>query len=212
VRRNAVSAEIALRNWSTFLRNHARAIVACDVFVAVTATFRLLYVLVVIEHGARQLLHLNVTAHPTAAWTLQQLREALGYEDRYRYLIHDRDGIFSKSLDESIGRLGLKVLKSPLRSPKANAICERAIGSIRRECLDWLIPMSEGHLRAILRDWRTHHNGSRPHMALGPGFPDPPALNSKQDSGHRLGERLVVRARSVLGGLHHDYFLVEPCA
>jgi putative transposase len=86
---------------STFLRNHARVIVACDFFVSVTATVRLLYGFVVIEHGARRLLHLNVTAHPTAAWTLQQLREALGYEDRYRYLIHDRDGIVSKSLDES---------------------------------------------------------------------------------------------------------------
>jgi hypothetical protein len=128
---------------------------------------------------------------------------------------HDRDNIFAKSLDESIERFGLKVLKSPLRSPKANAICERAIGTIRRECLDCLIPLSEGHLRAILRDWRTHYNGLRPHMALGPGFPDPPAtptLTSKPDSRHRLGERLVVRARSVLGGLHHDYSLVEPCA
>jgi len=110
------------QRWSTFLRNHARAIVACDFFVAVTATFRLLYVFVVIEHGARRLLHLNVTAHPTAAWTLQQLREALGCEDRYRYLIHDRDSIFAKSLDESIKRL-LKVLKAPICSPKANAIC-----------------------------------------------------------------------------------------
>ena len=128
----------------------------------------------------------------------------------YRYLIHDRDSIFAKSLDESIERFGLRVLKSPLRSPKANAICERAIGTIRRECLDWLIPMSEGHLRAILRDWRTHYNGSRPHMTLGPGFPDPPALTSKHDSGQRLGERLMVHARPVLGGLHHDYFLVEP--
>ena len=99
--------------WSTFLRNHARAIVACDFFVAVTATFRLLYVFVMIEHGSRRLLQLNVTAHPTATWTLQQLREALGYERRYRYLIHDRDRIFAPSLDESIGRLGLAVLKSP---------------------------------------------------------------------------------------------------
>ena len=106
---------------------------------------------VVIDHGARRLLHLNVTAHPTAAWTLQQLREALGYEDRYRYLIHDRDSIFAKSLDDSIKRLGLKVLKAPLRSPQANAICERLIGTIRRECLDWLIPVSEAHLRSILR-------------------------------------------------------------
>jgi len=199
------------QRWSTFLRNHAKAIVACDFFVAVTATFRLLYVFVVIEHGARRLLHLNITSHPTAPWTLQQLREALGSEARYRYLIHDRDSIFAKNLDESIERLGLNVLKSPLRSPKANAICERAIGTIRRECLDWLIPMSEGHLRAILKDWRAHYNGSRPHMALGPGFPDPPASLApvfKQNSRHRLGERLLVRARSVLGGLHHEYSLV----
>jgi len=125
-------------------------------------------VFVVIEHGARRLLHLNVTAHPTAAWTLQKLREALGYEDRYRYLIRDRDSIVAKSLDESIERLGLEGLTSPLRSPKANAICERAIGTIRRECLDWLIPMSEAHLRSILKDWRAHHSRAPPHMARGP--------------------------------------------
>jgi putative transposase len=98
------------QRWSTFLQNHAKAIIACDFFVAVTATFRLLYVFVVIEHGTRRLLHLNVTTRPSAAWTLQQLREAFGYEDRYRYLIHDRDSIFAKSLDDSIGRLGLTVV------------------------------------------------------------------------------------------------------
>jgi hypothetical protein len=84
------------------------------------------------------------------------------------------------------------------------------IGTIRRECLDWLIPMSEAHLRAILKDWRPYYNGSRPHMALGPGVPDPPAaptLASEENSPHRLGERLVARARSVLGGLHHEYSL-----
>lgn len=200
------------QRWSTFLRTHAKAIVACDFFVAVTATFRMLYEFVVIEHGARRLLHLNVTAHPTAAWTLQQLRDAFGYEDRYRYLLHDRDSIFAKSLDESIERLALKVLKSPLRSPKANAICERIIGTIRRECLDWLIPVSEAHLRAILKDWRAYYNGARPHMALGPGVPDPapaPTLASEENPRHRLGEHLVVRARSVLGGLHHEYSLIE---
>ena len=186
------------QRWSTFLRNHAKAIVACDFFVAVTATFRLLYVFVMIEHGSRRL-HVNVTAHPTAAWTLQQLRDAIGCEDYYRYLIHDRDTIFSKGVDESIGRLGLRVLKSPLRSSMANAICERVIGTIRRECLDWLIPVSESHLRSLLEDWRRFYNHSRPHMALGPGVPDPPAavrLASNQNSRHRLGERLVVGAKS----------------
>lgn len=98
---------------STFLRNHARAIVACDFFVAVTSTFRVLYVLVIIEHHSRRLVHYGVTAHPSAQWTRQQLRDAIGYERRYEYLIHDRDSIFSADLDESIQRLGLRVLKSP---------------------------------------------------------------------------------------------------
>ena len=144
------------QRWSTFLRNHARAIVACDFFVAVTATFQLLYVFVVIEHGSRRLVRVAVTAHPSAAWTLQQLREAVGFDGARGYLIHDRDSIFARSLDESIGNLGLSVLKSPLHSPKANAICERVIGTIRRECLDWSIPLSESHLRSILR-WRAGH-------------------------------------------------------
>jgi putative transposase len=147
------------QRWSTFLRNHARAVIACDFFVAVTTTFRSLYVFVVIHHSSRRLVHFNVTAHPTSAWTLQQLREAVGYEDGYRYLIHDHDNIFAKSLDESIASLGMTVLKSPLQSPKANAICERVIGTIRRECLDWLIPVSESHLRLILKSWVGHYNG-----------------------------------------------------
>jgi transposase InsO family protein len=146
------------QRWSTFLRNHARGIVACDFFVSVTATFRLLYVFVLIEHGSRRLLHFNMTPHPTAAWTLQQLREVIGCGDGYRYLLHDRDSIFAKHLDESIMALGLSVLKSPPRCPKANAICERIIGTIRRECLDWLIPLSESHLRSILKSWVGHYN------------------------------------------------------
>ena len=135
------------QRWSTFLRNHAQAIVACDFFVSATSTFRLLYVLVVMEHRSRRLIHCNVTAHPTAAWTRQQLREALGFDSRYGYLIHDRDSIFSAELNASVGGLGLRVLKTPPRCPMANAICERVIGTIRRECLDWLIPLSEAHLR-----------------------------------------------------------------
>jgi putative transposase len=121
------------QRWLTFLRNHAKAIVACDFFVAVTATFRLLYVLVIVEHGSRRLVHLNVTGHPSADWTLQQLRQVIGWDERYRYLIHDRDNIFATRLDESIRQLGLVVLRSPLHSPKANSICERVIGTIRRK-------------------------------------------------------------------------------
>jgi transposase InsO family protein len=139
------------QRWSTFLKNHAQAIVACDFFVTVTCGFRLLYVLVVMEHGSRRLIHCNVTAYPTAVWTRQQLREALGYETRYRYLIHDRDSIFSWELDNCVEGLGLRVLKTPPRCPMANGICERVIGTIRRECLDWLIPLSEAHLRRVLK-------------------------------------------------------------
>jgi hypothetical protein len=120
--------------WSTFLRNQATAILACDFFVAVTATFRMLYVFVVIEHGTRRLAHVNVTTHPSAAWTLQQLREVADGDD-HKYLIHDRDSIFARRLDDSIRAMGLAVLRSPFSSPKANAICERVIGTIRRECL-----------------------------------------------------------------------------
>ena len=198
------------QRWSTFLKNHAKAILACDFFVAVTATFRLLYVFVVIEHGTRRLRHVNVTANPTADWTLQQLREVVADEGAHRYLIHDRDRIFSRNLDDSIEALGLGVLRSPVASPKANSVCERVIGTIRRECLDWMIPLSEGYLKSILRCWVAHYNGGRPHSALGPAVPGPPqevAKVPKSESRHRLAAGVLVRVRSVLGGLHHEYSL-----
>jgi len=202
------------QRWATFLNNHAKAIVACDFFVAVTATFRMLYVFVVIEHGSRRLVRVDVTAHPSAEWTLQQLREVIGYEDRYRYLIHDRDNIFAKHQDESIKALGLYVLKSPTRAPKANSVCERVIGTIRRECLDWLIPISQGHLRSILKDWVEHYNRGRPHSALGPAVPDPPVdltAIPMASSRHRLAAGTFVLATSILGGLHHEYALSTTC-
>ena len=199
------------QRWSTFLTNHAQTIVACDFFVAVTATFRLLYVFVVIAHGTRRLAHVNVTANPTAAWTLQQLRKAVGEERQPgHHLIHDRDQIFSGQLDDSIEALGLEVIRTPIASPKANAICERVIGTIRRECLDWMIPLSEAHLRAMLAEWVTHYNRGRPHSALGPGVPDPPRLGRllpKSKSRHRLAAGTFVRVKSVLSGLHHEYSL-----
>jgi hypothetical protein len=119
------------QRWSTFLKNHAKAIIACDFFVAVTATFRMLYVFVVIEHGTRQLAHVNVTANPSADWTLQQLRAVVGEEGAHQYLIHDRDKIFARHLDESIGALDMKVLRSPIASPKANSICGCGLAMLR---------------------------------------------------------------------------------
>ena len=197
------------QRWRTFVRNHAQAIVACDFCVVVTATFRLLYVFVVMEHLTRRILLVNVTAYPTAPWTMQQLREAVPAEHPYRFLIHDRDTIFSQTLDQSVRHLGLGVLKTPPRSPQANALCERLLGTLRRECLDFLIPLTENHLRRLLYAWVCHHNTGRPHMALGPGIPQPPPPSPVplQTHRHRLPPHLPVVARSILGGLHHEYRL-----
>jgi putative transposase len=135
------------QRWRTFIRNHANVIVACDFCTVVTATFRFLYVFVIMEHATRRILHLNVTAHPTAVWTLQQLRDAIPSHHNYCFLIHDRNAIFSQAIDQRIGHLGLRVLKTPPQSPQANALCERLLGTLRRECLDFLIPLTEHHLR-----------------------------------------------------------------
>ena len=202
------------QRWSTFVRNHAAAILACDFCVVVTATFRLLYVLVVIEHQTRRIVHCNVTTHPTAAWTLQQLREAIPSDHRYRFLIHDGDGIFSPQLDGSITHMGLRVLKTPPRSPKANSLCERVIGTLRRECLDFLIPLTENHLRIVTKNWVEHYNRGRPHSSLGPGIPDPPVdlPVTPHEHRHRIPSRCKVVAHPILGGLHHEYGLLAKAA
>ena len=109
--------------------------------------------------------------------------------------------------------MGRHVLKTPVRTPQANAFCERLIGTMRRECLDWLIPIHEGHLRWILREWVTHYNRGRQHASLGPGIPDPlPELNELVANGHRLPEHIRVVATPILGGLHHEYRLTRDAA
>ena len=200
--------------WATFLKNHAAAIIACDFFVVASASFRIFYVLVVMEHGSRRIIHLNVTAHPTAAWTLQQLREAIPSDHTFRFILHDRETIFSTQLDASVAHLGLEVIKTPVHSPQANSFCERLIGTLRRECLDWIIPFSEEHLRKTLCAWRAHYNRGRPHFSLGSGFPDqivslPVPLQRQR---HRFDRASRVVVHPVLNGLHHEYTLLDRAA
>ena len=109
-------------------------------------TFRMLYVFMVIDHASRRLLHVNVTAHPTAQWTMQQFREAIPADHTYRFVIHDRDAICSKEVGQRVRHMGLRGLTTPVRPPVANAICERVIGTLRRACLDFVIPLNESHL------------------------------------------------------------------
>jgi transposase InsO family protein len=201
------------QRWSTFVRNHAEAIVACDFFTSVTVTFQVLYVFVVIEIGTRRILHLNITGHPTAEWTRQQFRAFLDGESAHRYLIHDRDTIFSAEVDAAVEGFGLKVLKTPVRAPMANSFCERVIGTLRRECLDYLIPLNARHLKRMLSEFATHYNRGRPHSALGPGLPEP-AETTVPSSGHRhrFPAGYHVAKTPVVGGLHHEYRLEREVA
>lgn len=201
------------QGWATFVRNHAQALLACDFFVTVTASFRILYVFVIMEVGTRRITHFNVTDHPTADWTLQQFREAITGEKAHRFLIHDRDNIYSSELDSALMEMGLRILETPFRAPQANAFCERLIGSIRRECLDYFIPLNERHLRKILQEWVAHYNRGRPHSSLGPGIPEPTGSDTvKQLSGHRIPSDHRVLAKPILGGLHHEYRLERVAA
>jgi len=198
------------QRWSTFVRNHASAVLACDSFITITATFRVFYVSVVMEVGTRRIRHWNMTEHPTAEWTAQQFRMLISGDEPHRFLIHDRDSIYSAEVDRTITAMGLTILKTPVRSPQANAFCERLIGTIRRECLDWVIPLTEDHLRSILRAWVAHYNRGRPHASLGPGIPD--GANAPVSLGHRIPGDHRVATQPVLGGLHHEYRLERIAA
>ena len=201
------------QRWLTFVHNHAKEIVACDFFVVLTATFRTLYVFLLMGVGTRRILHHNSTAHPTADWTLQQFRETLPGDHPYRFVLHDRDSIFSRALDKAVTGLGVRVLRTPVRAPKANAYCERPGGSLRRECLDFLIPLSEGHLRRIFKEWELHDNRGRPHRSLGPGLPElSPESVPASDHRHKLPAGYRLTKTPALGGLHHEYRLVKEAA
>jgi transposase InsO family protein len=141
------------------------------------------------------------------------LREVITGEQPQGYLIHDRDSIFSADLDSVLTASGIKVLKTPIRAPLANAFCERLIGNVRRECLDFLIPLNKRHLRSTLKEWVEHYNRGRPHSSLGPGVPEPDAyLRTVEFVGHRIPWTHRVLGRPILGGLHHEYRLEKVAA
>ena len=201
------------QRWRTFIPNHAKAIVACDFFLVVTASFRVLHVFVIMELGTRRILHHHITAHPTAEWTLQQFREALPGDHPYRFVIHDRDGIFSRELDKAVTDRGVRVLPTPVRGPMANSVGERFGGTLRRQCLDFLISFKERPLNLILKSWATRFNHGQPHLSLGPGIPaplqQPPPENGSR---HSIPAGHVIRSKPVLGGLHHQYSLEKVAA
>lgn len=204
------------QRWMTFIRNHAKETIACDFMTVVETTllgFRTFYVFVLMEVGSRKILHTNVTTNPTAEWTTQQLRQAILAEHPYRFLVHDRDAIFSARLDKVVSHMGIEVLTTPPRAPQANAFCERLIGTLRRECFNFFIVRSEVHLRRILKEYVAYYNRARPHMSLGSQAPVPVAPPVPQtEHRHRLPEGYTVKATPILGGLHHDYHLEKIAA
>jgi len=186
------------QTWRTFLRNHLRTTAACDFFVVPTATFRLLFCFVILSHDRRRILHFNVTAHPTAEWTTQQIVEAFPAEGTEpRYLLRDRDSIYSDWFGHRVAGLGIKEIVTAPQSPWQNPYAERVIGSIRRECLDHVIVLGENHLRQILREYVRYYNESRPHLSLERNAPAPRSIEPPA-----LGAVLVVPQ---VGGLHHRY-------
>ena len=154
------------QGWRTFLRNHADGIAAMDLFVVPTISFRLLYGLLIVGHGRRQILWFGVTAHPTAEWIANQITEACAWEQAPRYLIRDRDGAYGEVFIRRLRSMGIRDRPTSPRSPWENGYAERLIGSIRRECLDHVVVFSERHLRHLLLSYMKYHNGARTHLSL----------------------------------------------
>ena len=183
------------QGWKTFLRNHADGIAAMDLFVVPTISFRLLYGLLIMGHGRRQILWFGVTAHPTAEWIANQLTEACGWEQIPSYLIRDRDGAYGEIFIRRVRSIGIRDRPTSPRSPWQNAYAERLIGSIRRECIDHVVVFGERHLRHVLLSYMSYYNGTRTHLSLNK---DAPMSRAAETAGRIL-------CRPILGGLHHQY-------
>ena len=183
------------QTWRTFLANHAHHLWAADLLTVQTLTFKTLYVLVFIAHGRRELVHMNVTANPTAAWVWRQVIEATPWGHKPRHLLRDRDAVYGRDFRARAERIGIDAIATPVASPRANAVVERVIGTLRRECLDHLIILDEQHLRSVLTEFIGYYNLERPHRTLRLETPVPVLR----------GVGGAVRSRTVLGGLHHVY-------
>jgi transposase InsO family protein len=183
------------QGWCTFLRNHAPNITAMDLFVVPTIGFKLLYAFVVVRLDRRELVWINVTAHPTAEWVARQITEAFPWNEAPRYMIRDRDCIYGAVVTRRLRAMGIRDKPIAPASPWQNGFVERLIGSIRRECVDHIIVLSEPHLRRILKSYARYYNDVRTHRSL---EKDAPVSRPVQRTGS-------IKSLSVLGGLHHHY-------
>ena len=194
-------------DWRSFLRQHGETILACDFLSVDTVLLRRLYVLVFISIGSRRIEYVACTSNPDGAWMLQQARNLLMEMDdrdqRPRFLIHDRDTKFSRAFDAIFHGEAMRVIRTPVRAPNANAHIERWVGSVRRECLDRLLIVSRGQLERVLRVYVGHYNERRPHRALDLQAPDPCTMPSTR--GQPAGSNTAIRRQDLLGGLIHEY-------
>jgi transposase InsO family protein len=183
------------QGWRTFLVNHVDGIASLDLFVVPTASFRLLYGLLILRHGRRQLVSFGVTAHPTSEWIARQIVEAFPWDEAPRHLIRDRDRAYGTRVQDCLRSLGIRDHPTAPRSPWQNAYVERLIGSVRRECLDHVVVFGEEHLRMLLKSYANYYNRTRTHLSLCKDAPMP--------RGTQAAGRIVVQP--ILGGLHHHY-------
>ena len=181
----------------TFLDNHAKDLVSVDFFTVPTASFRILYVLLVLRHERRQVAHYSITEHPTGQWTAQQIVEAFPWDKAPRYLLRYRDSVYDATFRRRVHSLGIEEVLAAPRSPWQNPSVERLIGSIRRDCLDHVIVLNERHLKRLLRSYFSYDHATRTHLALDKQSPEPRQVESP-DSGK-------VIAFPHVGGLHHEY-------
>jgi putative transposase len=185
------------QSWRTFLQNHSKDLVSIDFFVVRTATFRVLYVFLVLEHERRRIVHFNVAEGPSAQWTGQQLVNAFPYDSAPRSVLRDRDKIYGADFVRRVRAMGIEQVLTAPRSPWQNPYCERVVGTLRRECLDHVIVLGEQHLRRILRKYLEYYHSSRTHLALDKDAPEPRERESTEGGN--------VIALPMVGGLHHRY-------